>query len=58
MQGRESKLTQFIKIFTEPLLAPGRKLQERIVPGLPIDFSPVIALLLLSILSRIIFAVL
>lgn len=54
MQGRQNGVTQFLKVFTEPLLAPGRKIQEKIVPGLPIDFSPVLALLILSILSNVV----
>ena len=58
VQGRENKFTQIIKIFTEPLMAPARKVQEKIVPGLMVDFSPVFALLIISLLRSLIFRIL
>ena len=39
---------------TRPILEPCYKLQEKLVPNSSIDFSPVIAILLLEILRRII----
>ena len=54
MQGRENNITQFIRVFTAPLMAPGKRLQARLMPGLPIDFSPVFALILLNILARVV----
>ncbi|KAJ53399.1 YggT family protein [Clostridium tetanomorphum] len=53
--GRGNGFTQLIHTITEPLLAPGRKIQEKLIPGLMIDFSPVIALLILHLLRRILF---
>lgn len=53
--GRENSITQLVHAITEPLLAPGRKIQEKIIPGLMIDFSPIFAFLILYILRRIVF---
>ena len=40
---------------TEPILAPCRNLISRFVRGIPgVDFSPVLALLILSLLYRVI----
>lgn len=47
--------TQIIRTITEPLLAPGRRIQERILPGLMIDFSPVFALFMIRLLKSLIF---
>ncbi|WP_034868815.1 YggT family protein [Clostridium lundense] len=55
--GRENSVTQLVHAITEPLLAPGRKIQERIIPGLMIDFSPVFALLILYVLKRIVYSI-
>ncbi|MEJ0009365.1 MAG: YggT family protein [Alphaproteobacteria bacterium] len=35
----------------EPLLRPFRKLQRKLMPGLPVDLSPVIVVLLLTFLD-------
>lgn len=57
MRGVENKFTYFLHSITEPLLAPGRKLQEKIMPGLMIDFSPIIAFFIISILRKITFSI-
>ncbi|MBM7869359.1 YggT family protein [Clostridium pascui] len=54
MRGVENKFTYFIHSITEPLLAPGRKIQEKIMPGFMIDFSPILALFIISILRQIV----
>ena len=51
MRGRENGFTQIIHTFTEPLLSPGRKIQQKFLPQLPVDLSPVFALLALQLLS-------
>lgn len=56
MRGVENKFTYFLHSITEPLLAPGRKIQEKIMPGLMIDFSPIIAFFIISILRKITFS--
>lgn len=58
MPGRSNALLDIIHVFTEPFMMPGRKLQEKIMPGLMIDFSPIIALLILDLLERIVFSIL
>lgn len=45
-----------LHVFTDPFMKPGRKIQEKLIPGLMIDFSPIIALLLLDLLRKIIFS--
>lgn len=56
MRGVENKFTYFLHSITEPLLAPGRKIQEKIMPGLMIDFSPIIAFFIIAILRKITFS--
>ncbi|AYD40626.1 YggT family protein [Clostridium fermenticellae] len=58
MPGRSNALLDIIHVFTEPFMMPGRKLQEKIMPGLMIDFSPIVALLILDLLERIVFSIL
>ena len=54
----ENSLTKLLHIFTDPFLIPGKKIQERFIPGLPMDFSPVIALFLLMFLRNVIYWIL
>lgn len=46
-----------LHVFTEPFMIPGRKIQEKLMPGLMIDFSPIIALFIIDILRGIIFSI-
>lgn len=57
MPGRSNAFLDLLRVFTEPFMAPGRKIQERFMPRLMIDFSPIIALFLLDILRTIIFSI-
>ncbi|WP_331253621.1 YggT family protein [Clostridium cochlearium] len=57
-RGMRNSFTELIKTITEPLLAPGRRIQEMIMPGLMIDFSPILAFFLISIMRRIVFTLL
>ncbi|KOA20971.1 YGGT family protein [Clostridium homopropionicum DSM 5847] len=54
----ENSLTRLLHIFTDPFLIPGKRIQERIIPGLPVDFSPVIALFILMLLRNVIYSIL
>jgi YggT family protein len=54
---RNSKLMELLYAFTEPVLAPVRKLIQRSPlggPGMVLDFSPLIVLLLLRVVSNVI----
>jgi len=48
--GRDP-LTRLLMDVTEPLLAPIRQLTRNLIPGMMIDFSPIIAIVVLQILS-------
>ena len=52
-----NSFTQLVRTITEPLLAPGRKIQERILPGLMIDFSPVFALIIIRFVKEILLSI-
>lgn len=57
MPGKSNAFLDILRIFTEPFMAPGRKIQEKLMPNLMIDFSPIIALFILDILRKIIFSI-
>lgn len=57
MPGRSNVFLDFLRIFTEPFMAPGRKIQEKLMPSLMLDFSPIIALFILDILRAVIFSI-
>ncbi|MDV3426792.1 MAG: YggT family protein [Bacillota bacterium] len=54
---RENSLTDILHSINEPFLKPGRFIQSKILPDMMIDFSPIIALLVISFIKRILFAV-
>lgn len=56
--GRSNQYTEMLHKVTNPLLQPGRKIQDRFFNGMMVDFSPIIALFILSILRKIVFALL
>ncbi|MGH4050423.1 MAG: YggT family protein [Clostridium sp.] len=56
--GRSNQYTELLHKVTGPLLGPGRKIQERYFSNTMIDFSPIIALVILAILRRIVFFIL
>lgn len=58
MPGKRNGVTDLLHVFTEPFLIPGRKIQQKIMPGFMMDFSPIIAFMLLSLIERIIIATL
>lgn len=58
MPGRNNAFLDFLHIFTEPLMRPGRKIQEKLIPGLMIDFSPILAFFIIDMLREIIFIIL
>ncbi|MGD9567132.1 MAG: YggT family protein [Sedimentibacter sp.] len=54
---QSSKISYFIYQMTEPILAPCRAILDRLGLGMGmIDFSPILAFLLLSLMQNLIFA--
>jgi len=58
LPGKKSVFTDLLHVFTDPFMIPGRKLQSMIAPNLMLDFSPIIALILVDIIQRIVFMLL
>lgn len=57
-RGRGNAFIDILHIFTEPFMAPARRIQEKFAPGTMLDFSPIIAYFMLNILRYIIVDVL
>ena len=55
--GKSNRLTDLLHVFTEPFMGPAKKIQQRFIPNLAIDFSPIFALLIIDVLRRIIFMI-
>lgn len=55
---RENELTRIIHSINEPFLKPGRYIQERILPNMMVDFSPIIALMIISLIKQILLKIL
>ena len=53
MIGRENEYTIMIHRMTAPFLEPGRRIQEKLFPSLMIDFSPFIAIVIITFLKRL-----
>ena len=54
----QNRLTQWVYLATEPVLSPCRRLIDRFLNmSLPLDFSPVLALLIMQFLQRIIYSI-
>ena len=54
MQLGRDPLTRLLLDITDPILTPIRNLTSRIVPGIPIDFSPIIAIMALQFLAGLV----
>ena len=53
-----SKITNFIYQMTEPILAPCRAILDRLGLGMGMmDFSPILAILLLNLLQNLVYAI-
>ncbi|WP_246578117.1 YggT family protein [Clostridium frigoris] len=52
--GRSNQFTEMLHKITNPLLEPGRKIQERYFGNMMVDFSPIIALVIIMILRKIV----
>ncbi len=54
---QSSRISYFIYQMTEPILAPCRAILDKLGLGMGmIDFSPILAFLILNILQRLVFA--
>ncbi|NMM61412.1 YggT family protein [Clostridium sp. P21] len=58
MPGRNNGFLDLLHVFTDPFMIPGRKIQEKLMPGFMIDFSPIVALFIVDILRKIAFTIL
>jgi len=56
--NRTNQYIELLHKVTNPLLQPGRKIQDRFFNNMMIDFSPMIALFILMILKQIVFSIL
>ena len=57
-KGNSNQYIELLHKVTEPLLQPGRKIQEKYFNNTMVDASPIIALVILMVLRRIVFAIL
>lgn len=49
-RGRGNVFIDTLHVFTEPFMAPARKLQQRLIPSTMLDLSPMIAYFILIII--------
>lgn len=56
--GRTNQYIELLHKITEPVLRPGRIIQDKYFNNLMVDFSPIIALFILAILRKIVFNIL
>lgn len=52
-QIQGNKFISMIHNVTYPLLEPFKKLQDKLIPGLAMDFSPIIAIFIIDLFQRI-----
>ncbi len=57
-QARYSKFMEIVHSVTGPILEPCRRLQYRFLSNMPVDFSPLIALLIMDVIRGILVALL
>lgn len=56
--GSRNQFIYIVRSFTHPILEPFRSLQNKLLPGLPLDFSPIIALFVMDIVKNFILGIL
>ena len=56
--NRTNQYIELLHKVTNPLLQPGRRIQERYFKNMMVDFSPLIAILIILILKKIVFIIL
>lgn len=55
--NRTNQYIELLHKVTNPLLQPARKIQDRYFKNMRVDFSPMIAILIIVILKRIVFII-
>ena len=58
LRGRTNAFTDILHIFTEPFMAPARKIQDKFIPANMLDFSPIIAYFIIVLLRNLVDSVL
>lgn len=59
IRDNQNEILNSLRTITNPILEPFRKLQDNFLPNsMGIDFSPLIALILLQILTKVIYIIL
>lgn len=53
-RGRTNAFINILHIFTEPFMAPARKIQDKFISGGMLDFSPIIAYFILVVLRYVV----
>jgi len=56
--NRTNQYIELLHKVTNPLLQPGRKIQNRYFNNMMVDFSPIIAIFIIMILKNIVFSIL
>jgi YggT family protein len=57
-RGKGNVLIDILHIFTDPFMVPARKLQQRFTSMSMLDFSPIIAYFILTVLRNVINSIL
>jgi YggT family protein len=53
-KGRGNVFIDILHIFTEPFMAPARKIHDKLIPSTMLDFTPIIAYFLIVVLRYIV----
>ncbi|MDT8716613.1 YggT family protein [Clostridium sp. 19966] len=54
MPDKNNTFISVLKSLTEPLYYPGRKIQEKILPDLQLDLSPIVAYFILAFIGSLV----
>lgn len=57
LQGKTNSFIEIVHTIAKPFMYPWRVLQEELMPNLMIDFSPIFALLGISLLRKIVYLI-
>jgi len=56
--GRKSKIWYYVRSFTAPIMVPSEKINDKIFSNFPVDFSPIIAYFMISVIHSIVLVIL